>query len=174
MAIEKYLLKRKKELARRWFDLLAAGYPLETARLLKRETNQFANPVGQTFVAAVGEILDEFLGDNNVQALAPVLDRVLRIRAIQDFSPSSSLAFIFDLKKIARREIGEEIASGLVSREELSDFDLKVDGLAMLGFDVYVRCRQDLFEVRIKELRNRTNRLLKKAGILAEPGAEDE
>ncbi len=172
MAIEQHLLKHKKKLARQWFDLLAASYPLETVRLLKKETSQFANPVGHTFLAAIDEILDEFLGRNDMQTLRPMLDRVIRIRAIQDFSPSSALAFIFDLKKIARRELEEETAAGAVSREDLSGFDLKVDGLAMLAFDVYMSCREDLFEVRMNELKNRTNRLLKRAGMIAEPGAE--
>jgi len=171
MAIEQHLLKHKKKLARQWFDLLAASYPLETVRLLKKETNQFANPVGRTFLAAIVEILDEFLGQNDPQVLSPMLDKVIRIRAIQDFSPSGSLAFIFDLKRMARRQLEEETAAGAVSREELSGFDLKVDGLAMLAFDVYARCREDLFEARMNELKNRTNRLLKRAGMIAEPGA---
>ena len=69
------------------------------------------------------EIFDEFLGENSAEAMGPLLDKVIRIRAVQDFSPSSSLAFIFDLKKIARGVLEEEMAAGEVSREELSDFD---------------------------------------------------
>jgi hypothetical protein len=174
MGIEQYLLSHKKDLARQWFDLLAASYPLETVRLLKKETNQFANPVGHTFHTAIDEILDEFLGQNNAKALWPLFDKIIRIRAVQDFSPSSSLAFIFDFKRIARGVLEKEIAAGAVNGEELSGFDLKVDGLAMLAFDVYTRCRQDLFEVRMNELKNRTNRLLKRAEIIAEPGTESE
>ena len=164
MAIEQHLLGHKKQLARQWFDLLTASYPLETVRLLKKETNQFANPVGHTFLVAIDEILDEFLGQNSLQALTPLLDKVIRIRAVQDFSPSSSLAFIFHLKKIARDLLEKETAAGTVSREELSGFDHKVDGLALLAFDVYSRCRENLFEVRMNELKNRTNRLLKGPG----------
>jgi hypothetical protein len=167
MAIEQHLLKHKKRLAGRWFDLLAASYPAETVRLLKKETNQFANPVGHTFFVAIGEIIDEFLGQNSPQALTSMLDKMIRIRAVQDFSPSSSLEFIFDLKTIAREILEEETAAGTVSGEELSGFDRKVDGLALLAFDVYARCRQDLFEVRMNELKNRTNRLLKRAEIIA-------
>jgi hypothetical protein len=116
---------------------------------------------------AIGEIIDEFLGQNSPQALTSMLDKMIRIRAVQDFSPSSSLEFIFDLKTIAREILEEETAAGTVSGEELSGFDRKVDGLALLAFDVYARCRQDLFEVRMNELKNRTNRLLKRAEIIA-------
>jgi hypothetical protein len=171
MAIEQRLLQNKKKLVRQWFDMLAGTYPLETVRLLKKETSQFANPVGHTFLVAIEEILEEFLGQNNAEAMWPLLDKVIRIRAIQDFSPSSSLAFIFGLKTIALELLEEDLASGVVGREELSDFDRKVDALALSAFDVYMRCRENLFEVRMTEVKNRTHRLLKRAQIISEPEA---
>lgn len=167
MALERYLLQNKKKLAGQWFDLLAGTYPHETVRLLKKETNRFANPVGRTFQTAIDEILDEFFDQNRVEAMGPLLDKVIRIRAIQDFSPSSSVAFIFDLKAVARGVLEKETAAGTVSREEWSDFDRKVDGLALLAFDVYARCRENLFEARMTEYKNRTNRLLKRAEIIS-------
>ena len=174
MAIEQRLLQNKKKLVRQWFDMLAGTYPLETVRLLKKETSQFANPVGHTFLVAIEEILEEFLGQNNAEAMWPLLDKVIRIRAIQDFSPSSSLAFIFGLKTIALKVLEEDLAAGVVDREELSDFDRKVDALALSAFDVYMRCRENLFEVRMTEVKNRTHRLLKRAEIISEPGAGSE
>ncbi len=174
MAIEQHLVQNKKRLVSQWFDMLAMSYPLETVRLLKKETNQFANPVGHTFLVAIEEILDEFFGQNSAEAMAPLLDKVLRIRAVQDFSPSSSLAFIFGLKTIAREVLDQDLAAGAVSREELSGFDRKVDVLALCAFDVYMRCRENLFEVRLTEVKNRTHRLLKRAEIIAEPGAGSE
>ena len=141
--------------------MLAGTYPQETVRLLKKEINQFANPVGRTFQAAIDEIIDEFLGENRAEAMGLLLDKVVRIRAIQDFSPSSSLEFIFSLKTIARDVLEHEAAAAKISREEWSDFDRKVDGLVLLAFDVYARCRENLFEARMTEFKNRTNRLLK-------------
>jgi hypothetical protein len=174
MGIEQRFVQNKKRLVGQWFDMLAGTYPLETVRLLKKETNQFANPVGQTFLVAISEIFDEFFGQNDAEAMAPLLDKVIRIRAIQDFSPSSSLAFIFGLKTIAREILEEDLATGVVSREELSDFDRKVDGLALSAFDVYMSCRENLFQVRMTEVKNRTHRLLKRAEIISEPGEGSE
>ncbi len=161
MEIEERLLRHKKTLLGRWFDLLAGSYPLETVGMLKKEVSRFANPVGHTFKVALAEILDEFLGENRAEVMAPLLDKVIRIRAIQDFSPSSSLAFIFGLKTLAGEVLEAEPDSGEVRREDMSDFDDKVDGLALFAFDVYMRCRENLFEVRIAEVKNRTHRLLK-------------
>lgn len=152
----------------RWFDLLLRGYPPETVRMLKKETNQFANPVGHTSLHAMDDILDEFLGENRIEKISPMLDRILRIRAVQDFEPSRALAFIFMLKDLARELLAAEIAGGTVSPAELTEFDSKVDGLVLAAMDVYSKCRDTLFEVRITEIKNRTNRLLLKSGMIAE------
>jgi hypothetical protein len=161
MDIGERLLRNRKTLLGRWFDLLAGTYPLETVGMLKKEASPFANPVGHTFKVALGEILDEFLGENSAEAMAPLLDKVIRIRAIQGFSPSSSVAFIFGLKTLAREVLQAESDSSEVRHEEMSDFDDRVDGLALFAFDVYMRCRENLFEARMTEVKNRTQRLLK-------------
>ncbi|MHC1724704.1 MAG: RsbRD N-terminal domain-containing protein [Syntrophobacteraceae bacterium] len=168
MSIEDHLLPRKKEFVQKWFDILASTYPLETVRMLKKESNQFANPVGHTFSVTIAEIFDEFFGQNDMETLGPLLDKIIRIRAIQEFSPSSSLAFIFALKTVGRELLKTELATGQVSPNELLDFEERVDGLALFAFDVYMRCRQDLFDVRMAEVKNRTFRLLQRAQLVAE------
>ncbi|MFZ2447620.1 MAG: RsbRD N-terminal domain-containing protein [Syntrophobacteraceae bacterium] len=179
MNLEILLLQRKKTLLRLWFDLLLGTYPPEAARMLKKESSQFANPVGHTFFKAMEEILDEFLGENQADRMSPLLDRIIRIRAVQDFAPSGALAFVFLLKNVAREAIGTDIAEGRVPAEELAEFDARVDGLALAAMDVYSRCRDNLYEVRIKEIKARTQRLLVRAEILAEvpprkPGEEQK
>ena len=173
MNIEQQLLTKRKIFFSKWFDLLVNSYPAETVRLLKKESNQFANPVGHTFSAALGEILDEFLGENSAEKMSPLLDRIIRIRAVQDFSPSSSLAFIFGLKTLAREILQVELAQGRISQDEILEFDAKVDGLSLFAFDVYARCREQLFDVRIRELKDRTQRLLHRAQIIAEVRPEE-
>ena len=162
MSVEELLLQHKKIVLQTWLDLLLSTYPPETVRMFKKESDQFANPVGHTFSSALGEILEEFLHANSPEKLAPLLDKVIRIRAVQEFSPSQALAFIFSLKKIAA-EIQAE-----ATRDETAAFEARVDELGLLAFDVYMRCRENLFEVRIKEIRDRTYRLLQRAEIIGD------
>ena len=77
--------------------------------------------------------------------MSPLLDRIIRIRAVQDFSPSSSLAFIFGLKTLVARFCEVELAQGQISQDEILEFDANVDGLALFAFDVYARCRDTAF-----------------------------
>ena len=166
MAIELQLLKHKEQISRKWFDLLTATYPQESVRLLKKESDQFANPVGRTFVAAIDEILAEFLGENRAEALTPLLDRIIRVRAVQSFSPSEALKFVFGLKTIAEEALEEQLAQGNVKMGDLREFERKVEGLGLLAFDVYVRCREDLFDIKISEIKSNTRRLFERAQLI--------
>ncbi len=168
MSIENLLLPRKKELLKSWFDLFVRAYAPEAAVMLKGESNQFANPVGQTSLSAMADILDEFLNECRIDKILPPLGRIIRIRAVQDLAPSRALAFIFLLKGLVRQILDGETAAGKVSHADLAEFDERVDGLALAAMDIYSKCRDSLYEIRIGEIKNRTNRLLLKAQIIAE------
>lgn len=173
MSIESSLLQQKKAVWQEWFDFLVATYPEETTRMLKKESDRFANPVGHTFHAAIGEILEEFLGENNPGKLASLLDRIIRIRAVQDFPPSRALAFVYFLKRIAREILSVELEEGRIPWSQMLQFEAKVDELALLAFDVYVRCRENLFEIKVKEIKNRTHRLLLRAQVIGDLSTEE-
>lgn len=173
MSLESFLLKQKKAVWQEWFDFLVATYPPETTRMLKKESNQFANPVGHTFHSAIGEVLDQFLGENDPGKLAPLLDKIIRIRAVQDFPPSRALAFIYFLKRIAREMLSTELEEGRIPWKEVLEFEAKVDELALLAFDVYVRCRENLFDIKVNEIKNRTQRLLHLAEIIGDLPPEE-
>lgn len=166
MDIEDQLRKHKEKISQKWFDLLMGTYPLEGGGLFKKERDQFANPVGNTFRAAIGEIVDEFLGENRAEALSTLLDKVIRVRAVQSFSPSEALAFVFCLKTIAEQVLEEELAEGEAGMVDLRGFERKVEGLGLLAFDVYSRCRENLFEIKVEEMKRNTRRLLERAQLI--------
>jgi hypothetical protein len=147
------LLKTEKTtLLRKWFGYVLETYPEDASRFLKSEKNPFANPVG----AAIGEglegIFDELLGDAPSAALVPFLDKLIRIRSVQEFSPSAAISFVFRLKPVVREVLKKEILKQQL-HEELVAFESRIDRLALLAFDTYVQCREELFELRVGELR---------------------
>ena len=80
------------------------------------------------------------------------LDEIIRIRSVQDFTPSQAVAFVFLLKKAVREELGDEIErEGLYG--ELLRFEDRVDDLALLAFETYMRCREDLFALKAEALK---------------------
>lgn len=175
MDLGKFLLQEKEAILGKWFQAVTETYPPETARMLKAESNEFANPVGHATRNGLAGVYDEFIQESENDKISPFLDRVIRIRAIQDFSPSQAITFVFLLKQIVRNRLGETTPGEAVSREDLAAFDSRVDGLALLAFDIYMQCRERLFEVRVAEVKNRTHRLLQMANLVGEiPGQGSE
>ena len=168
MNLDNLLTQHRNSIINKWFSCVVETYAPETSRLLKKESNQFANPVGHTVLHGIQAIYDEFLGNKDCERLSSHLDRIIRIRAVQDFSPAQAISFIFFLKQVVRDELQSDIHDNRISNSELVDFDAKVDELALLAFNIYMQCRERLFEVRLNEFKNRTHRLLQRANLLAE------
>jgi hypothetical protein len=170
MNFERLLWQKKAAVLERWFDSVLATYAPETANLLRKEANRFANPVGHTVHHAMEGLYDGLVqhGDLDPEKLSPLVDKIVRIRAIQDFSPSRAIAFIFLLKKIVKAELENEIRDNPIFVEDLAVLESKIDELGLLGFDIYAACREKLYEVRLNEIRDRSYRLLQRANLLAE------
>jgi hypothetical protein len=92
------------------------------------------------------------------------LDEVIRVWAVQDFTPSQAMAFVFIWKKIIREELAQELKDpGLA--EACLELESRIDGLALLGFDVYMKRREKLYEIRVDEVKKRIGGLLRSKGI---------
>ncbi len=153
---------QRKQVIERWFKSVVESYPEETATFLKSEKNPFLNPVGAAIKEGLEGVIEWIVAGSENADLVPFLDRIIRIRAVQQFRPSEALRFMTDLRRIVHTLIP--------SREDLSfdDFDETVDKLMMTCFDLFMKCREDLYEVRLQEVKNRSFRLLQRAGFLYE------
>lgn len=159
------LEKNKKQILKRWSDLIFHSYPPETAQFLAKQSNEFSNPVGSCINRGVDGILEWILVGAPVEKMPEVdalLDDIVRIRAVQQFSASDAVIFVFLLKKAVRDTLSRDIRDpNLV--DELYQLDCTVDQLALTAFNIYMKCREKLFEIRATELRNRTSRILERA-----------
>jgi hypothetical protein len=91
-----------------------------------------------------------------------ILDDFVRIRAVQQFSPSHAVGFVFLVKRAVREHLSQDLTNAELW-QELLVFESKVDNLALLSFDLYMQCREKLFEIRATEIRNRTSRIVDRA-----------
>ena len=92
------------------------------------------------------------------------LSGILRIRSVQEFAPSQAVSFVFLLKRVIREELAAKLHDpGL--QAELAEFDHRVDQLALFAFDVFTKSREQLYEVRVNEVKRRVSGLLRRAGI---------
>ena len=95
------------------------------------------------------------------------LDAIVRIRAVQDFAPSEAIRFIFRLKDVIRKELAEALQDAAVSAE-MVPFEGAIDDLALFAFDLYLQCREKIYDIKANEARSATFRLLQQAKILTE------
>lgn len=152
---------------KRWLNVIFESYPPETAVFLKKEKDHFDNPVGHRIAEGLAGLYDAFIQDMETDKVIHYLDEIIRIRALQDFNPSQALAFIFLLKNVIREELANPIVAEKLGAEVL-EFESRIDGLALMAFDVYSKRREKIYEIRANEKKGRVNLLLRKAGITDE------
>lgn len=162
------LIEEKKPIIiQKWFDAIMDTYPADTSGFLRKQKDQFRNPVGYTITQSIDQIFTALLQDKERTEMNDFLTDIIKVRAVQEFTPSQALGFIFPLKKIIREELGVTIEERQYSKALLALYE-KIDELALSSFDIYSQCREQLYELKVMEFKNMTSRLLKKANLVSE------
>jgi hypothetical protein len=147
-SLSAFLSNRKEALVKIWFDRILHEYPEASTRFLAQERDSFRNPIGHTLKESLSALFDGLMQPADRESLTLVLDDIVRIRAVQDFTADQAVSFPFLLKRILR----EELKAGLPRySEEFTDLEARIDDLVLLAFDLYVKCRERLFEIRFNE-----------------------
>ncbi len=146
------LLQNQKVILKRWLDLILETYPQDTATLMRNEQNQFTNPVGVTISREVEVLFKKLCEGNPLEEYESSLDSILKIRSVQDFSPSKAVRFIFLLKGAIGETLRSEMSKDSIMDEWLK-FQARIDDLGLLAFDTYMNCRDKICEIRVNQAR---------------------
>lgn len=165
MEIQKFLAENHHSICAQWTEAIINTYPEEGAKFFSGSANQFSNPVGHTFRSNVERIYKVLVSGGDVSECATDLDGILRIRAVQGFAPSVALCFLPALKEVVHRQIEKAYPSESADAV-LYEFNVRVDRLTMIGFDLYMSCREILWQQKANQLYSRTHKLLEKANLL--------
>ena len=131
------------ELVEHWFAQTLESYPQLASRFLASEKDPFRNPVGHALRSGMAILLQELLGDMNAANIASALDMIVRIRVVQDFTPSEAVGFVFLVRSILRGTNPPRPAM----------IEAHIDQLALMAFDRYMKCREQIAEIRANEAR---------------------
>jgi hypothetical protein len=164
MPLTTHLAQKKSAILGRWLTTIYESYPPETAIFLRKEKNRFDNPVGYRISQGLEGLFNALIQDFERERVLNFLDEIIRIRALQNFSPSQALAFIFLLKVVIRQELADEIQKENLAAEIL-DLESRIDGLALLGFDVYTKRREKIFEIKADEAKRSISAFMRKSGL---------
>jgi hypothetical protein len=136
----------KEDIAGLWLGRVLRSYPHQSAEFLAAENDPFRNPVGSTIRHSLDVLLAELLHGMDKSRVSAALDSFMQIRAIQDLPPSQALEFLFQLKEILRLQ---------VSGAQKALLDGRIDEMALLAFDLYVKYRERTYQARSNEVRRR-------------------
>jgi len=146
------LREREGAILRRWNEVVLEIYPARAGEVLRREQDRFANPLGHAIRGAVRDLYATVTSGSEGVSLGEPLRDLVKILAVQELAPSQALAFIFRFKDALRLELGTAAASPAAA-EALARLDRRLDLAALAAFDGYVACREQLLELRRRELR---------------------
>ncbi|MBQ9405847.1 MAG: RsbRD N-terminal domain-containing protein [Desulfovibrio sp.] len=146
--------KHKDEVTRLWTESVFKTYPLETTGFLRTKQDPFGNPVGHMTKEAAAALYDAVIGESvDIEDTRKALDRFIKLRAVQKFTPSQGLGVFSLMKPLLRTHVLPE----LLIKKKLHDYleaESRLDSLTLLAFDMYVKDREILAESRITEIRN--------------------
>ncbi len=145
------LKNKRKQILSTWVDRTLDSYA--SSGFFKRSKDKFANPVGVNIREGLSALFDLLLKKAPQEEYLAPLDQVIRIRAVQEFTPAQAVAPILELKWVVKQVLSaDKDTRHLLS--ELDSFDCDIDRAALAAFDMYTACREQLYENRIRELKS--------------------
>ena len=169
MNLKELLTKQADIIVKRWFDAAAAQYPPDTASFLKNRQDPFHNPVGANTINALKTITAQLLGDMDRDAVKKAIDPAIRIRAVQKFSASESISFIFAFKLIIAELLKSDLPKIRATDELWKQYQMlnsRVDEVALIAMDVYTECREKLFSLQNHMEREGVYKAFHRAGLV--------
>ena len=151
MRLSEALQEKKKQILSIWVDRTLDSYT--SSDFFKHSRDQIANPIGANIRAGLTTVLDLLLLGAKTEEYTAALDQVIRIRAIQEFTPSQAVVPFLELKWVIRQVLADDKKTGPLL-QDLTEIDCEIDRVALAAFDIYARCREQLYLVRIQELKS--------------------
>lgn len=153
--INELLNKKRQAIVGNWIEVILNSYPAEASNFLKLKKNQFSNPIGYTITTNAEKIFDELINDCDIEKIKFLLEEIIRIRAVQCFSPSQAVYFLLDLKKAIRDELKTDLVEKTTS-DELLKIEFLIDQIVLIGFDLYMESREKVFNIRVNEIKSKS------------------
>jgi len=123
-------------------------YPEQTSRFLLQTKDPFRNPVGGVLREGLPVLFEELAGRFNRDRIQSALGEIVRVRAVQEFTPGQAVGFIFLLRQIIREELRP-------AQYDPGALERRIDELVLIAFDLYSGCRDKMSEIKVNEAKRR-------------------
>ncbi len=152
MNFAEILAENKLSILNNWIESVLDSYPADGARFFKKQQDRFANPLGYKARKGLEEVFELLISDQVITELPDELQQFIKLRAVQTFTPSEALAFVYKLKGIVVESCGLDNLMGVGS--DWLSFNESVDRVALLVFDQYMADRELIYQIKVNEYIN--------------------
>ncbi len=103
MSVLEIFRSKKDKVVSTWIESVYNCYPLDTKGFLRTKKDDFCNPVGEITTTMGNYLFDAVAGEHVLEdKLNKALERFVKLRSVQDFTPSKGLGVLFVFKQIFR------------------------------------------------------------------------
>jgi len=169
--IRDLLREQADTIIERWGEAVLSSYPSDAAALFQKQQDPFANPIGASVREGTRGVFQAILDGMDPEELRSHLDTMVRIRAVQELTPSQALSFVFALRSIVREAIPRLDTDPRLHRER-DELEGIIDRVALAAFEVYTKCREELNLLRVTEMKRQVSWVFEKLGKEMPEGPE--
>jgi hypothetical protein len=148
--LERLLLLKKEAILQGWLREIYSSYIPGTNKFLQNGNDRFANPVGHTISVNAAQLLDALIRGDDPGTMHGCLEKIIRIRAVQDFTPTQAVSFMSELKTIIRSQIIQDATKHRLL-DELNALETTIDSLGCAAAELHTKMKTQIRELAIKE-----------------------
>lgn len=174
VSFAKRMQEQRAAILARWQREVLESFPRQSRKLIAAGQDRFANPLGFALREGVEEVFSFVAGEKPWDEIESALERLVKLRAVQETGGQGPLEFLFALKTILREACGVGTSGDGAGGEPrgLSPSDLeqwlvleeRIDRVIQAGVAAFVRAREKILELQVNEMRNKTYMLRRLAG----------
>jgi hypothetical protein len=158
------LRQRREIILKEWRKSALDFYPAEAFKPAQKSVDRFGNPLVYTISTALETILDELIEGIHTAKSDEALEDVVKIRSLQSEKPSTAVDFLFGLKKIIKNQLNYT-ESVNANNQDIEKLYSALDELILAAFDIFMKCREKIYEIKSNEIKRRSYKLWERAGM---------
>jgi hypothetical protein len=151
MELSRLLKKNKPVILKKWLAAIYDTYPADTAEFINGNKDMFANPVGHIITVNAEYILEGLIRGKDTASLSACLEPIIRIRAVQDFTPVQAVSFINSLKTVIIGQLKPEIRRHRLW-DDWAELQASIDNLSLLAYEIHTKMKERIEHIRMKEI----------------------
>ena len=159
------LRQRRDIILKEWEDSTLDFYANNLFKVREGRNDRFGNPLVYTISNGLVIILEELIGGTHTGKLDDALEDIVKIRSLQMEKPSSVIGFLSCLKEIIKNHLGD-YNNDRNAAEEIDKLYSVIDDLIFSAFDIFMRCREKIYEIKANEIKKRSYKLWERVNMI--------